>query len=159
MYPPNCRIGCGHAWCMALLFLLSPAAGHAHALLHEVVDGEAVILRFTFPGAGVPAFEPYELLAPGVETPFQSGRVNALGELSFRPDRPGTWRVRLFMADGHGADIEIEVDEAGGVATRHGDDGHAQGYWSRVLAALGYLLGAFGLLVIWRRRRARAGPA
>ena len=153
----DCRICWGHALCVALLVLLSPTAGHAHALLHDVVEGEAVILRFTFPDAQVVGFEPYEVLAPGVEIPFQSGRVNALGEISFRPDRPGTWRVRLFTADGHGAEIDLEVDEAGNVAPL-GHHGGPHDYWLRVLAALGYLLGAFGLLVLWRARRARAGP-
>ena len=141
-----------------LLSLLLPAASHAHALLHELVDGEAVIIRLSFPGADQPLFEPYEVFAPGVATPFQSGRVNALGEVSFRPDRPGAWRVRVFAEDGHGAVIELEIDAAGAVAVVQGQHRHAHDYWLRVLAALGYLLGVFGLLALWRVRRARAGP-
>jgi nickel transport protein len=141
-----------------LLSLLLPAASHAHALLHEVVDGEAVIIRLSFPGADQPLFEPYEVFAPGVATPFQSGRVNALGEVSFRPDRPGAWRVRVFAEDGHGAVIELEIDAAGAVAVVQGQHHHAHDYWSSVLAALGYLLGIFGLLALWRVRRARTGP-
>src|SRR5690606_6305000 len=41
------RAAWGPALCVALLCLLSPAVGHAHALLHEVVEGDAVIVRFT----------------------------------------------------------------------------------------------------------------
>ena len=151
------RIGLRSAACAAMCLLL-PVAAHAHALLHEVIDGEAVIVRFSFPGADQPLFEPYEVFAPGVDTPFQSGRVNALGEVSFRPDRPGPWRVRVFAADGHGAVIALEVDTAGAVAAVQGHHGHAHDYGARVLAALGYLLGIFGLLALWRVRRARAGP-
>lgn len=146
----------------ALLLVLAGAwAGQAsaHAMLHEVAEGEAVIVRLEFPGADQPVFEPYEVFAPGSETPFQTGRVNALGEISFRPDRPGTWRLRVFTEDGHGADISLEVDAVGGVTASAGSHGHAHGYWARVLAALGYLLGAFGLLVLWRQRRTRVGPA
>jgi nickel transport protein len=149
-------IGLCLAACASVLLLL-PGAGQAHALLHEVVDGEAVIVRFSFAGADQPLFEPYEVFAPGADTPFQSGRVNALGEVSFRPDRPGAWRVRVFTADGHGASVELDVDAAGAVAAVRGHHGHAGDYWLRVLAALGYLLGAFGLLALWRVRRARAG--
>lgn len=134
------------------------AAAQAHALLHERVEGEIVILRLAFPGGEQPLFEPYEVFAPGERQAFQSGRVNALGEVSFRPDRPGDWRLRVISADGHGAEVNIEVDEAGAVSGVRGGHDHAGGYWPRALAALGYLLGVFALLVLWRRRRARAGP-
>ena len=134
-----------------------PGAALGHAMLHEVVDGDAVIVRLSFAGGGQPRFEPYEVFAPGEETPFQSGRINSLGEASFRPDRPGAWRLRVMTADGHGAVIELEVDAVGGVGAVHADHGHAHGYWPRVLAALGYLLGGFGLWMLWRQRRARAG--
>lgn len=146
----------------ALLLMLAaawPAQVSAHALLHEIIDGEAVVVRLEFAGADRPVFEPYEVFAPGSATPFQAGRVNSLGEVTFRPDQPGTWRLRVFTEDGHGADITLEVDAAGAVTTTGGSHGHAHGYWLRVLAALGYLLGAFGLLVLWRQRRHRAGPA
>jgi nickel transport protein len=138
----------------ALLVLLLPVWAHGHALLHEVLDGEAVILSFAFPGGEQPWFEPYEVFAPGAETPFQSGRINAQGEMSFRPDRPGRWRVRVFTEDGHGAVIELEVDEAGRVDASRSHHPGMHGYWARVFAALGYLLGGFGLLVLWRSRRA-----
>jgi nickel transport protein len=141
------------------LLLLAPTAAHAHAMLHEIVAGEAVVVRLFFPGHDQPLFEPYEVFAPGGETPFQAGRINALGEVSFRPDRPGTWRLRVFTADGHGADLELEVDAAGAVTPSGGGHGHAHDHGFRVLAALGYLLGAFGLVALWRRRRAPAGPA
>jgi len=141
---------------ICLLWLPAPAA--AHALLHERVDGDAVTLRLSFPGSDRPLFEPYEIFAPDTETPFQSGRVNALGELSFRPDRPGAWRIRVFTEDGHGAMIELDVDAAGTVAATHADHHHAESYVLRVLAALGYLLGLFGLAVLWRQRRGRASP-
>jgi len=140
---------------VAWITLLLPAGASAHAMLHEVVDGEVVTLRLSYGGGEHPLFEPYEVFAPGLETPFQSGRVNALGEVSFRPDRPGAWRVRVATEDGHGAVIGLEVDEAGAVAALPPQHGHAHEYWPRVVAALGYLLGVFGLLALWRARRAR----
>jgi nickel transport protein len=139
----------------ALLALWLPGAALGHAMLHEIIDGDAVIVRLSFPGGDQPWFEPYEVFAPGEETPFQTGRVNAIGEASFRPDRPGAWRLRVITADGHGAVIDIEVDSAGGVDAVHAGHGHAHGYWLRMLAALGYLLGGFGMLVFWRQRRTR----
>lgn len=142
---------------LALLFAAPQAA--AHALLYEVVEGEAVVVHLHFPGADKPWFEPYEVHAPGLEHPFQTGRVNARGELSFRPDRPGAWRVRVFTEDGHGAVIDIEVDESGAVAATHGRAAHSHHYWLRVLAGLGALILVFGAWILWRRRRAGHGQA
>lgn len=144
---------------VAGLFLLGPGAAQAHALLHEVSAGEAVVVTLGFQGHGPLQFEPYELYAPGADTPFQSGRVNALGEVIFRPDRAGEWRLRVFTADGHGADITLEVDAAGAVEATSAGHGHAHDFWWRVLAALGYLLGVFGLVALWRRRRPSHGGA
>lgn len=141
------------------LLLVAPAVAHAHALLHEVVGGEAVTVRLSFAGHGQPLFEPYEVFAPGGDKPFQSGRVNALGEVSFRPDRPGSWRLRVLTADGHGADLTLEVDEVGVVQAAGVPHQHAHDYWLRVLAAFGYLFGIFGLLALWRRRRSAGGAA
>ncbi|NGX16882.1 hypothetical protein [Wenzhouxiangella sp. XN24] len=133
---------------------------HGHALLHEVLDGEAVIVRLTFAGGDEsPWFEPYEVFAPGEETAFQSGRVNALGEVTFRPDRAGAWKLRVISADGHGATITLEVGDAGDVLAVQEAQGNAHGHWSRVFAALGYVLGLFGLLMVWRQSRARPPPA
>lgn len=165
MHPVSRTVPCrlrGPRWPRCLLAVLAiampVACAQAHALLHEVVPGESVILRLAFPGGEQPLFEPYEVFAPGERRAFQSGRVNALGEVSFRPDQPGDWRLRVMAADGHGAEVRIEVDQAGIVSGVRGGHDHAGGYWPRVLAALGYLLGLFGLLVLWRQRRARAGP-
>ena len=142
----------------AALLLTVSSAAHGHALLHEVVDGETAIVRLSFPGGDQPRFEPYEVFAPGSDTPFQSGRVNSIGEVSFRPDRAGAWRLRVFTEDGHGSVIELNIDAEGVVAAAQGRQVHSHGYWSRVLAGVGYLLGIFGLWALWRQRRARAGP-
>lgn len=141
-----------------LLMLAWPAASHGHAMLHELVDADFVLLRFSFPGGEQPWFEPYEVYAPDAEGPFQSGRINARGEISFRPDRAGEWRVRVFTEDGHGTVVRLDIDAAGLAVADQGGHGHVHDHWFRVFAALGYLLGAFGLLVLWRARRARAGP-
>lgn len=148
-----------HAAALALLAVgLAPATGAAHALLHEVVDADAVVLKLFFPGGDAPLFESYEIYAPSDETPFQVGRVNAVGEVSFHPDRPGEWQVKVFTADGHGTVVRLAVDAAGSAATvAAAQDAHAHGYTGRVLAGLGYLLGLFGIWGLWRARRAAAG--
>lgn len=137
---------------------LAPATGQAHALLHEVVDADTVVVKLSFPGGDAPLFEPYEIYPPGAETPFQAGRVNALGEVSFRPDRPGEWQLKVFTADGHGTVVRLAVDEVMAAAvTGTTQAGHSHGYAGRVVAGLGYLLGLFGIWGLWRARRAATG--
>lgn len=151
--PRSNYLGVRLAPLVAAFVMLLPLAAQGHAVLHEFVDGGTVTVRLSYADAAQPLFEPYEIFAPDTAAPFQSGRVNAVGEISFRPDRPGRWRVRVVTADGHGASITVDVDEAGGVASSA--HGHASEYWLRVLAALGGLLGAFGALALWRARSAR----
>jgi len=133
---------------MTLLTMTGQHA-HAHALLYDVVTGEAVTLQLHFPDDNRPLFEPYQVFAPDSERAFQVGRVNAIGEVTFRPDRAGTWRIEVTSADGHGAQARVVVDEVLAVtsATSH------QGWWTRTLAGLGWLLGIFGILALWRLRR------
>ncbi|WP_240901438.1 hypothetical protein [Thioalkalivibrio sp. XN279] len=141
-----------------LAIALAPVTGAAHALLHEMVDADALVLKLSFAGGDSPQFESYEILAPGDGTPFQVGQVNAIGEVSFRPDRPGEWQVKVFTADGHGTVVRVAVDAAGSAATvTAAQDAHSHGYAGRVLAGLGYLLGLFGIWALWRSRRAAAG--
>ncbi|NGP53877.1 hypothetical protein [Thioalkalivibrio sp. XN8] len=148
--------------CWLLLVLawscLVPASARAHALLHEIVDADTVVVKLSFAGGDAPLFEPYEVYRPGADTPFQAGRVNAQGEISFRPDQPGEWRVKVFTEDGHGTVVRLVVDEAMAAAVIQATQSqHRHWYAGRVLAGLGYLLGLFGIWALWRARRATPG--
>jgi nickel transport protein len=137
----------------SLLLLLPGSSALGHALLHDSSVAEAVVVRFDFPDGDKPYFEVYRVMAPDDTRPFQSGRINALGEMSFRPDRPGAWRVVVATEDGHGAEVRVDVDPAG-VATA-GGGGAELSQAARLAAGLGYLLGVFGIIALWRGRRAR----
>ena len=131
--------------------LLAAGSAYAHALLYRVVEGPAITVQLYFPDNDAPLFEPYEVFAPDSTRAHQAGRVNALGEVTFRPDRPGEWRVVVMTADGHGVDarIDVEADLSASAASRTAP----APWWQRVTAGLGYLLGIFGLLALWRLRR------
>jgi nickel transport protein len=132
--------------------IVSGTAVAAHELGHRLTESEAVTVQFHFQGEDGPFFEPYEIFSPGSETPFQVGRVNARGEVTFRPEQEGEYRLRVVTEDGHGATVRIEVDAAGEVLWR---EGYNIGRLGRILAGLGYLFGLFGLLAIWRVRANR----
>lgn len=123
----------------------------SHALLHEETsDGSAITVHFFYPvEREKPWFEPYEVFSPSDELSFQKGRVNAVGEVSFRPNESGEWRVRVTTADGHGEVVRIQVNEDSIGRTER--DARL-GYTDRAFMAVGYLLGGFGLLMLWRER-------
>jgi len=151
-------VGLWLALILGLANLTSPTAVQAHALLHEVLDVDAMVLvEFFFPDGDRPYFESYRVMGPDQQRPFQTGRINAAGQVSFRPDRPGTWRVIVATEDGHGAEVRITVDPDGLSVAHPGGRGLSQA--SRITAAVGYLLGVFGIIALWRMRRARRPPA
>lgn len=136
---------------MSMLILLG-LSGHvwAHALLHEeATNGSAITLHFFYPGEREkPWFEPYEVFSPGDKRSFQEGRVNAAGEVSFRPNESGEWRIRVATADGHGKVVRIQVSDDNQMV-----HDVRQGYTERAAMAVGYLLGGFGLIMLWRERK------
>ena len=138
---------------VAACLIAGAGAAQGHALhATPVADGEPVTLRFSFPGAESPVGSVYRIHAPGAaDTTFQTGQLNALGEVSVRPDRTGTWRVVVTTRDGHSREATFSVDDAGTVAH------HSHGHWARAGSALGYLFGAFGLVMLWRQWRRAAG--
>ncbi len=136
--------------CVLAMLLGLPGVSASHELYHRVTEAGAVVVQFYFPDDDHPYFEPYEVFPPGSEIPFQTGRVNALGEVSFRPDRPGEWRVRVATEDGHGAVARVDVDKTGDARWETGGGSRTE----RIAASLGYLFGAFGLLALWRLRAA-----
>jgi len=151
------REACLIAALAGLLLLLPGSSALAHALLHESSVGEAAVVQFLFPDGDKPYFEAYRVMAPDDTRPFQSGRINAVGEVSFRPDRPGTWRVVVATEDGHGAEVRVDVGREG--AASAGGAGAGLSQPARLTAGIGYLLGVFGLIALWRGRRARHRPA
>jgi len=112
--------------------------------------------EFYFPDGDRPYFESYRVMAPDDHRPFQTGRVNAAGEVTFQPDRPGPWRVIVATEDGHGTELRITVDADGIASGTQGLVGLSR--WERLTAGVGYLLGMFGLLALWRMHRARRQP-
>ncbi len=132
-----------------LLLCILPA--WAHSVDYQVDSQQAVTVTVRS-GEDVMSYSEYELFGPGEEQPFQLGRTDAHGRLTFLPDRPGGWLARV-KADSdhglHGVTVEIEVDEdqvvvshSAPVVARH----------TRLLTGIGFLLGIFGAISLFRRR-------
>lgn len=151
-----------------LLVLLGIALACTQAAAHEVhstiAADSATVVTLTY-ADGRPfsfeAFEVFEVLeefAGGTATPLAVGRTDARGRAVFMaPPAGGELRLRAFSADGHGVDLRLTPPAAAGAkspppaATNAGDE-----RWSRILFGLGLLLGAFGLIQLFQKKRESA---
>ncbi len=140
---------------VALAALLAvPVVVQAHEVLHEVRPGGAVALKAFEPGGEVLADAPYQVWSPADPgSPWQTGRTDRAGWLSFVPAVPGSWRVKVVEASGHGLDVLIDTATPAPPPAPAGDPGAAF-VLRPLLGAL--LIGAlFGGLVLLYRKKAR----
>jgi nickel transport protein len=140
----------GTAVIALLLCLWLPQRAAAHDLRHSIEEGVAVTVKLFFADGNEFSFESYEVYREGEEIPFQVGRTDALGRVVFRPDRAGTWRVKAFSQDGHGADLSLTTSAQGGFesADRSLFERH-----SRLLVGVSIIFGIFGLVSLFARRK------
>ena len=137
--------------CLAASLVVPSVA--AHDLQYRVAEGPAVTVHLSYAGDVPFTFEAYEVYRAGDTVPVQVGRTDHRGRLAFLPDGAGEWRVRAFTEDGHGVDFTLTTT-ADAVVTRL--DRPLYERYTRVFAGVGLLLGLFGLLSLFlRRRRAR----
>lgn len=132
----------------AACLLATPALGHG---VHTAVaNGPAVAVAFTYADGSPLSFEEYEVLPPGDTTAFQVGNTDRTGRAVFRPDRAGTWRVRLWTEDGHGATLDVDVDEA---LLASAEVGTGPGRGSKLITGISVVFGIFGILALVAGRR------
>jgi len=134
-----------------LVLAIALAAGNApaHDLQHQIDEGAAVSVRLFSTDGSAFAFESYEVYRAGDEVPFQVGRTDLQGRVVFLPDRVGTWRIKAFSEDGHGADFSFSTDLKSGVrdANRSFLERHL-----RIVVGVSVIFGVFGLASLLTRR-------
>jgi nickel transport protein len=101
---------------LGLAALLAAPSARAHEVLHAVERGRAIAVKAYFVDGEVLAYTSYEVYSPAdPKIPHQKGRTDRGGYLSFVPDVPGAWRVKVVDDTGHGLDVEVDVPAAGAV--------------------------------------------
>jgi nickel transport protein len=129
-----------------------PGQALAHDLQHQIDEGAAVSVTLFFADGSDFAFESYEVYRAGEEVPFQVGRTDLRGRVVFLPDRAGTWRIKAFSEDGHGADFSFSTGAKGEV--REGSQSFLERHL-RIVAGVSVIFGVFGLVNLWMRRGGR----
>ena len=91
----------------AALFGGRPAL--AHGVWTEVGRGAATTVTVRADDGGPLVGAAFSVRPPGEDRAFAAGVTDAGGRLVFRPDRPGTWRVKIAGAGGHGTVVTIDI--------------------------------------------------
>jgi nickel transport protein len=131
------------------VLLLVPVCAFSHDLRYSVTEEQAVVIRVHYPDGRGLGFEQYEISPLGETGPVQTGRTDARGQIAFLPPGPGQWRVTAFSADGHGVEFTL--------TTKNGRAAEAKvpifDRYPRLITGLGLILGLFGLVMLFVRRR------
>jgi nickel transport protein len=141
----------------ATLALVAPAAARGHEVLHEIERGRAVAVKAFFADGEVLAYQQYEIYSPAdPKIPYQKGRTDRSGWLSFVPDAPGKWRVKVIDDTGHGLDLEVDAAASAPAPTSSGaGPASTAAFVLRPLIGLAVIAAVFGLLFALYRRKAQ----
>jgi nickel transport protein len=139
-------------WLLIGLGLLATLAtpGWAHDLHYTTTTATATLISLQYPNGKGFAYEAYEIYPKGADIPIQVGRTDAGGRIAFVPTEPGAYRLRVFSEDGHGLDVTLEI---GPDHLLREMDRPLIDRYQRVLVGLGILLGLFGLIMLFYRRK------
>lgn len=138
----------------AALAALAPAAARAHEVLHEIDRSRAVAVRTYFADGEVLAYTQYEIYSPAdPRIPYQKGRTDRSGWLSFVPDAPGKWRVKVVDDTGHGLDLEVDAGVVRTATPGTSARTSTTALVLRPLVGLAVIAAVFGLLLAVYRRK------
>jgi nickel transport protein len=135
---------------LSLSLCVAVGVAQAHELHHSISQGEAVVVTVEHDEGDPFSNETYELYRPGEDTPFQTGRTDALGRIIFVPNVDGEWRVRAFSEDGHGLDIKVGTTGRGLAGDEHGS---SYGGNTRIVLGAAIIIAAFGIISLFYSRR------
>jgi nickel transport protein len=134
-----------------LFLIFFPFFSYCHEVRHSIDFSGAYVIDVYYADGTKFSFEAYEIYKPGNEkVPYQVGRTNEIGRISFIPDSPGKWRVKVFSDDGHGANFEINVEEGKFKVEKKLDFFEK---YSKPIFGLGIILTIFSVLNLFLRRK------
>jgi len=139
-----------------LLSLLTASGAKAHSVEYAL-ENRGISARFFFLPDYPASYSPYEIFGPGDKIPCQKGRTDKNGVVSFLPDRPGRWSIKLIVESDHGGHAaQVEVDVKEGLLMDSFSKPLVAAHTKLFLGA-GVLLSVFGLWALWASRKGPPG--
>jgi nickel transport protein len=100
---------------LIVVFLILMISGaEAHSVQYQV-ENKGISVRVFYSADDPASYSQYEIFGPGDTITHQRGRTDRNGFVSFLPDRPGKWLVKVWAESEHGyhgAQIEIQVNKS-----------------------------------------------
>jgi nickel transport protein len=140
---------------ITLLSLLAVAGARAHSVEYQV-ENRGISTRFFFLPNDPAGYSQYEIFGPRDSVPYQKGRTDKNGVVSFLPDRPGKWTIKMIAESehgGHAASVDIDVKE--GLLMESFSKPLVAAYVKFSVGA-GVFLSVFGIWALWTARRGQS---
>jgi len=132
--------------------------GLAHSI-HYDVQPKGMSVKIFYAVNDPASYSEYEVYGPGDHEPYQTGRTDRAGVLSFLPDRPGAWKIKVLGESSHGfhgVTIEVKVDQAfqlesfsKPLVAQH----------TKVIVGVSVIFGLFGLVSLYLSRKRKEEPS
>ncbi len=139
------------------LFILTTylALAMAHGDHGQVGVQSAITVTFTGPDGQPQAGLGSHVLGPDGRH-YLTGQTDTQGRVVFLPDQAGEWTVKAMSEDGHGGSVKVLVGQDLRLVGPVPAQAHAMAPAENGMtfaAALGYLLGAFGVVALILARK------
>jgi nickel transport protein len=136
---------------LLLLFLLFAVQAYAHDIHYSVAQEKAYMVQVYYADGTKFSYESYEVYKPSDhKVAYMVGRTDAEGRVLFVPNEAGKWLIKVFSDDGHGANIELNVDSSMKMFEKKLDFFEK---YARASFGLGILMLIFSIITIYARRK------
>ena len=140
-------------WFFLLVTMLIPATLWAHEVQYNIEPNRATSIKVYFADGESLSYQEFEIYSPNdPKIPYQKGRTDRNGYLSFVPNTDGMWRVRVIDESGHGLDTEVEIKQSAAIATRDQRDVLT---WLRPVIGALVIAAIFGGIYLTASRRVK----
>lgn len=133
-----------------IFYFTVSAAVFAHDLHHHVSQEKVKVVTFSFGSVDSYAFQKYEVYAPDAKIPFSVGRTDKLSRVMFMPDKSGLWKVKVMSDDGHGAVVNVDIDESMSM-TYYSQSLYEK--FQKIFVGLAFIFAIFALIYMLKRRK------
>jgi len=147
---------------LALLIMLLTFADdvHAHTVNYDVQQRSVAAVKVFYSADDPASYSAFEVYAPeGGDLPYQTGRTDRNGFVTFIPDRQGIWKVKVLgeSAHGyHGVTVEVKVDKDMNLESFKKP---LAAQYVKFVTGISLIIGVFGIYALYSSRKKQKNEA
>jgi len=125
---------------------------YAHTIHYEV-QSKGISAKIFYTQSDPASYSEYEIYGPGDTEPYQIGRTNRAGFLSFLPDRPGIWKIKVLGESSHGfhgITFDVKVDKAFNLESF---EKPLVAKHTKMMVGVSVIFGLFGIISLYLSRK------